>query len=89
MRNLATLNDPRKEPGLRHLEVEVDRIPIHVVEGGSPGRPAVMFLHGWPENWSAFREVMLGLSNQAHVVAMDLPGIGESLTPPPSNDKRT
>jgi pimeloyl-ACP methyl ester carboxylesterase len=30
---------------------------------------------------------MIGLSNEAHVVAIDLPGIGESQNPPRSNDK--
>lgn len=48
-----------------------------------------MFLHGWAENWAAFDQVMIPLSEDAHVVAMDLPGIGSSETPPPSNDKRT
>ena len=32
---------------------------------------------------------MTALSREAHVVAIDLPGIGESKTPPHSNDKKT
>jgi pimeloyl-ACP methyl ester carboxylesterase len=77
------------QAGLRHHEVEVDGATIHVVEGGARDKPAVLFLHGWPEDWTAFEQVMIPLSEAAHVVALDLPGIGGSLTPPRSNDKRT
>jgi pimeloyl-ACP methyl ester carboxylesterase len=75
--------------GLRHRDVEAEGIPVHVVEGGTSGGPALLFLHGWPESWAAFERVMLALSREAHVVAMDLPGIGGSRIPPPANDKRT
>lgn len=51
--------------------------------------PAIFFLHGWPEDWSAFEPVMVRLGERAHVVAIDLPGIGESTTPPQANDKRS
>lgn len=74
---------------LRHRDVDAAGIPIHVVEGGMRGAPAVFFLHGWPENWSAFEQVMIRLSESAHVIAIDMPGIGESLTPPQANDKRS
>ncbi len=74
---------------LRHRDVDAAGIPIHVVEGGMRGAPAVFFLHGWPENWSAFEQVMIRLSESAHVIAIDMPGIGESLTPPQTNDKRS
>jgi pimeloyl-ACP methyl ester carboxylesterase len=77
------------QSSLSHRQVEAEGISIHVVEGGGVARPAVLFLHGWPENWTTFKHVMVPLSDQAHVVAIDLPGIGDSKTPPPSNDKRT
>ena len=74
---------------LRHRHVEADSLSIHVVEGGEAGMPAVLFLHGWPESWAVFERVMASLSESAHVVAIDLPGIGESPNPPPAADKRT
>ena len=74
---------------LHHQYVDVENSSIHVVSGGDSRNPAVLFLHGWPENWTAFEEVMLSLSNNMQVVAIDLPGIGSSQTPPSSNDKRT
>lgn len=74
---------------LRHQQIEVAGISIHVVEGGMTDAPAVFFLHSWPEDWSEFEQVMLRLHDRAHVVAIDLPGIGGSPTPPAANDKRT
>jgi pimeloyl-ACP methyl ester carboxylesterase len=35
---------------LRHRQVEVDGIPVHVVEAGSSDKPTLLFLHGWPES---------------------------------------
>jgi pimeloyl-ACP methyl ester carboxylesterase len=74
---------------LHHRQVEAGGISIHVVEGGSSSKPAVLFLHGWPQNWAAFESIMIGLSTEAYVVAIDLPGIGDSQNPPRSNDKKT
>lgn len=74
---------------LRHRRVQVEQLPIHVVEAGSPDKPAILFVHGWPESSTAFEQVMFLLSGKAHLVAMDLPGIGGSPDRPPSGDKRT
>ena len=82
-------NKENERTPLRHRLVEVDGISIHAVEGGEAESVCVLFLHGWPENWTAFQHVMGPLSEEAHVVAIDLPGIGGSETPPISNDKRT
>jgi pimeloyl-ACP methyl ester carboxylesterase len=74
---------------LRHRQVQAEDASIHVVEGGPPDKPTVLFVHGWPESSAAFEQTMILLSGKARVVAMDLPGIGGSTTPPPSGDKRT
>lgn len=63
---------------LRHEVVQVDDAAIHVVDAGPSDAPAVILLHGWPESWATWRE-MIPLAAQAHrVVALDLPGIGGS-----------
>lgn len=74
---------------LHHGQLALEGITIHVVEGGTAGLPAVFFLHGWPECWSAFEHVMVQLSKTAHVIAMDLPGVGGSKEAAPCADKRT
>jgi pimeloyl-ACP methyl ester carboxylesterase len=74
---------------LRHFHVGIEGLSIHVAEGGAEDKEGLLFLHGWPQDWSAFAGVMSALQDDARVVAIDLPGIGLSDRPAPSNDKRT
>jgi pimeloyl-ACP methyl ester carboxylesterase len=73
---------------LNHRNVNVAGILLHVVEAGPPNAPTVLFLHGWPESWATFEQVISALGERVHCLAIDLPGIGGSETPPASNDKR-
>ena len=73
----------------RRRQIAIDRTLIHVVERGTAGRPAALFLHGWPQDWSSFEKVMLAMGDSRHLVAIDLPGIGLSEGSLPSNDKRS
>jgi pimeloyl-ACP methyl ester carboxylesterase len=68
---------------------DADGLPIHIVEAGQPGTPAIVLLHGWPQSSVAFELLLPLLSPVAHVVALDLPGIGGSPAAPPAGDKRT
>lgn len=77
-----------------HRSVDADGLSIHVAEFREAQRvdterPGILFLHGWPENWSAFQGLLPRLSREFRVAAIDLPGIGESCSIPPSGDKRT
>jgi pimeloyl-ACP methyl ester carboxylesterase len=74
---------------LRHFKVGVEGLSIHVAEGGAEDKEGLLFLHGWPQDWSAFAAVMGAMQEDARVVALDLPGVGLSDRPAPSNDKRT
>src|SRR4029453_15873720 len=76
-------------PALRHRHVDVEGIPIHTVEAGRSGSPCVLFLHGWPQSWAAFKPLMISLGGAARVCAIDLPGIGDSRALPSASDKRT
>jgi pimeloyl-ACP methyl ester carboxylesterase len=55
---------------------EVNGTRIHYVRGGSG--PAIVLLHGFPEDWYEFRLVMPRLAKQFTVLALDLRGVGES-----------
>lgn len=74
---------------LHHQYVVVDGLLMHVVDTGPTEAPSILFLHGWPENWKAFGPVLRELNSVAHVFAVDLPGIGDSITAPLSHDKHT
>jgi pimeloyl-ACP methyl ester carboxylesterase len=56
--------------------VHANGIRHHVVVGGDG--PPLVLVHGWPENWYAWRSVMPALANDFTVIAIDQRGIGLS-----------
>jgi pimeloyl-ACP methyl ester carboxylesterase len=54
--------------------VRANGIRQHVVIGGEG--PPLLLVHGWPENWYAWRYVMPELSKKYTVIAVDQRGIG-------------
>jgi pimeloyl-ACP methyl ester carboxylesterase len=63
---------------IRHESVAVGDTDIHVAETGPAEAPAVLFLHGWPESWRTWQDLMVLAGRDHRVVAIDLPGIGDS-----------
>jgi len=64
---------------------QVEQVRLHYVTGGSGD--VVVLLHGWPQTWFEWREMMPTLSTSYRVIAVDLPGLGDS-GPAPSYDKK-
>jgi pimeloyl-ACP methyl ester carboxylesterase len=64
------------DSGFESKFAEVNGTRIHYVRGGSG--PAIILLHGFPEDWYEFRLVMPRLAKKFTVVALDLRGVGES-----------
>jgi pimeloyl-ACP methyl ester carboxylesterase len=56
--------------------IEANGVRLHAVIGGT-GPPLVM-IAGWPQNWFAWRHLMLPLARQFTVVAADPRGVGLS-----------
>ena len=65
----------------------INGIRLHYVGVGSG--PLLLLLHGWPETWLAWREVMPRLSQKFRVLAPDLRGVGLSERTEGGYDKRT
>jgi len=63
---------------------QVKGITLHYVRGGTG--PAVILLHGFPEDWYAYHKVMPRLAKKFEIVAVDLPGIGGSSPAPGGYD---
>src|ERR1700712_4293632 len=57
--------------------VKVNGAVIRYVKGGKG--PAIVLLHGWPQDWSEFKGIMPALAKNFTVVAIDLRGIGGSV----------
>ena len=73
---------------IRHASVPVDGRSLHVAESGDPqGRPFLL-LHGWPESWRTWTGVMDAAPAGARLIAIDLPGVGESTGPAAGGSKR-
>ena len=67
--------------------VQANGIRQHVVVGGDG--PPLLLVHGWPENWYAWRFVMPGLARDFTVIAPDQRGIGLSEKTPGGYDAAT
>jgi pimeloyl-ACP methyl ester carboxylesterase len=51
-------------------------------EAGERGNPMVLLLHGFPTSSHMFRDLIPLLADRYHVVAPDLPGFGNTVSPP-------
>lgn len=59
--------------------VSVDGLNLHFLEIGTG--PPVLLLHGWPTSSALWRNVMLPMAGNNRVIALDLPGFGQSDKP--------
>jgi pimeloyl-ACP methyl ester carboxylesterase len=73
---------------IEHSDVFVDDAVVHVAQAGHGQAPTLLMLHGWPESWRTWRDLMAAAAETSHVVAIDLPGIGGSTGRPPTGTKR-
>jgi pimeloyl-ACP methyl ester carboxylesterase len=66
-----TLPLPRVD-GVEHRWVEAGGVRLHLAEAGE-GEPLVL-LHGWPQHWYEWREVIGPLAERYRVICPDLRG---------------
>jgi pimeloyl-ACP methyl ester carboxylesterase len=65
--------------GVTHRTVEIPGVRLHVAEAGS-GEP-VLLLHGFPQHWWEWRDIILPLAENYRVICPDLRGAGWSDAP--------
>jgi len=65
--------------GFRQGQVQIPGDSLHFVVGGSG--PVILFIHGWPMTWWEWHTVMPNLAQTHTVLAIDLPGLGNSTVP--------
>lgn len=61
--------------------VDIGEHRVAYREAGSPKNPAILLLHGFPTSSHMFRELISRLADHYHVVAPDLPGFGNTVSP--------
>ena len=59
---------------------KVNGATLHYVRGGAG--PAVVLVHGFPQDWYAYRKIMPRLAKTFTVIAVDMRGVGRSIAPP-------
>ena len=74
------MSEPPALPGVEHAWVEVDGVRLHVADTGGD-KPPVLLLHGWPQHWWEWRDVIWRLAPHHRVIAPDLRGFGWSGEP--------
>lgn len=67
---------------IRYQYAQVDGLKVFYREAGSPDKPKLLLLHGFPSSSHMFRDLIPLLSEDFHIVAPDLPGFGLSDMPP-------
>ncbi len=69
--------------GISHRDVHARGLRFHVAEGGQADSSAlpVVLLHGWPQHWFMWRDVIPALAADRRVIAPDLRGLGWSDAP--------
>jgi pimeloyl-ACP methyl ester carboxylesterase len=71
--------------GVEHRFVDAGGLRTHVAEAGE-GEPIVM-LHGWPQHWYEWRELIGPLAERYRVICPDLRGLGWTEAPPTGYEK--
>lgn len=61
--------------------VKVEGINLFYREAGSPDKPTILLLHGFPTSSHMFRDLIPLLADKYHLVAPDYPGFGNSEMP--------
>ncbi len=74
---------------IQYRTTEVDGLNVFYREAGSPPSPKLLLLHGFPSASHMFRDLTPLLADHFHIIAPDLPGLGQSAMPPRNKFKYT
>lgn len=69
-------------PGFQASRVDVGAVTLSVHRGGEPGRPAIVLLHGFPQDHRSWVGIAPRLAGTHDVIVPDLRGYGASDAPP-------
>ena len=72
---------------MQHHHARLSALSMHYVTAGE-GEPLVL-LHGFPQTWYEWRDIMPALAGHYRVIAPDLRGLGDTTRPETGYDKRT
>jgi pimeloyl-ACP methyl ester carboxylesterase len=63
-----------------HKQMKASGVNWHYVEFGNPSGPAVLLVHGLPECWYSWHDVIPHLDERYRIIAVDMKGQGRSVS---------
>ncbi len=80
---IAIGNDISTKQAIQFSTVDTGQHPIHYAYSGDPSKPGLLFIHGTPGAWSAFRGYLANpqLQKDFYMVSVDRLGWGKSQLP--------
>jgi pimeloyl-ACP methyl ester carboxylesterase len=81
------MSAPPALPDVTHEYVNADGLRTHVALAGPPDAPPILLVHGWPQNWWAWRRVIPALATGHRVIVPDLRGHGWTEAPKSGYEK--
>src|SRR5258706_10895593 len=82
---MLTNRETPQMTAIKYRSAAVDGLKIFYREAGAADAPALLLLHGFPTASHMFRDLIPLLADRFHIVAPDLPGLGQSDMPAGSN----
>ncbi|HNL36987.1 MAG TPA: alpha/beta hydrolase [Agitococcus sp.] len=77
----SILQQERKWAGLESKTIKVEDFSFSYSEGGAKTAPTVLLVHGFSGSRDNWNRIARQLTKQYHVVAVDLPGHGDTIAP--------
>jgi pimeloyl-ACP methyl ester carboxylesterase len=78
---------PPDLPGVRHEYLNAGGLRMHVALAGADDAPPLVLVHGWPQHWWAWRNIIPALAERHRVIVPDLRGHGWTEAPGAGYDK--
>jgi len=86
---VADLSNNATKPNVRFSYEQVENVNIFYREVGSKDSPTILMLHGYAASSFMWRDVIEALSDDYHVIALDLPAFGFTESPARENYEYT
>ena len=75
--------------GVTHRYVNAGGLRVHLAEAGPPDGEPLLMLHGWPQHWYLFRDLVPLMADRYRLLMPDLRGLGWTDAPPDGYAKET
>ncbi len=79
--DIAAKEPPPAGSAIQHHYAQVNGLRMHYASCGEPGKPLLLFIHGFPEFWYGWKAQLAHFADDYYAVAPDMRGINLSEGP--------